>query len=231
MQLVFLAISSLVLSKLNINLGVNTYTQFIFAYFILFITDVLLLFFRDYISKLIKKRRLKSLISFFYEYFVDLPYIFIMAELVIKCLKKANIAGISIFLISAIILLILVVFKKRFLKNFIFFSHYTKNKKTEDLKQSNTGLNKAFPFLIILIFLIFLCVLAPSLMLISGKVTRLSISDYSQNTIIYSVLGDKTNTKQIYGNVVAQSGDTYYISEYPDRKLVTIKSLYIITEP
>ena len=53
---------------------------------------------------------------------------------------------------------------------------------------------------------------------------------YSPNKINYEFNKDNNSSDEKDGIVVAQQGDTYYISQLPERKLVIIKSKSIVVD-
>lgn len=70
-----------------------------------------------------------------------------------------------------------------------------------------------------------------SMCILTGRIVRTSLSNMNYDRIIFDASGEKIDTDGIKGNIVTQSGDIYYISSYPERKLITIKSKNIMSVP
>lgn len=71
----------------------------------------------------------------------------------------------------------------------------------------------------------------PYFTVLGGMEVRKAVSYDSKDLIVYNNLSEKSKTQFMFGSVVAQTDQVYFISKYPERKLVTIKTRDIITNP
>ncbi len=64
-----------------------------------------------------------------------------------------------------------------------------------------------------------------------GKMTRYSLTGLSKDKIVYEKADDKKQNQYIFGDIVAQKDNIYFISKLPERKLMTIKNTNVISLP
>lgn len=159
------------------------------------------------------------------------------------------ISAIVISLLGTLIKIPVINFKIGKLWRFIKCITYNRNKKkvsTDNLekyiniqlekeeKEISEKINdKIVAFLAICIFLgymiVITCLLYQGTIRI-GTIVSTSIKSQSYDTITYAITSGAIATEPIKGKVVAQNGNTYYISTM-DKELVTIKSAHVITTP
>lgn len=82
----------------------------------------------------------------------------------------------------------------------------------------------------IVIIIIIYPILGSGIITYGSYIGDLVMKNNSTNQISYEFNKDNKSSEEIYGTIVAQDGDTYYISQLPERKLAIIKSKSIIVE-
>lgn len=75
-----------------------------------------------------------------------------------------------------------------------------------------------------ILMILLLLVAIPDLTILFGRLVRYSITDVPIEKIYFTELGKGDKVNVVIGNVIAQKGSSYYISQYPKRTLLTVES-------
>lgn len=103
--------------------------------------------------------------------------------------------------------------------------------KSKEEKINNTKYKKIGSVFAVIIFVIFIYpVVSIAVIFYGSSIGNAVMKNYSPNQISYEFNKDNKSSDEIHGTIVAQDGDTYYISQLPERKLAIIKSKSIIVE-
>jgi hypothetical protein len=78
---------------------------------------------------------------------------------------------------------------------------------------------------------IFMFSIVPNVTLETGKMVRNTLRGLSKDKIIYEKADDKKESQYVFGDIVAQKDNTYFISKLPERKLMTIKNTNVFSVP
>ncbi len=78
---------------------------------------------------------------------------------------------------------------------------------------------------------IFLVSIVPAETLETGKMVRNTLKGLSKDKIVYEKADDKEENQYVFGDIVAQKDNTYFISKLPERKLMTIKNTNVFSVP
>jgi hypothetical protein len=211
----------------------NIYLQVLFLYNIYFGTIFTTIIFR-FIWIKINKYLVIKLNRFILKVIVIFP-IDIMMSIIIKVhMKKTYLSfEFSMILIGSTILLIVlanivdIILKKLDLKEpeTIIIKTDIGGDTYKKIKISKSMV------IFIIIFMAFTLPFIPHITAEAGKTTRYTIMGLSKDKIIYEKADDKKDFKYIFGNIVAQQDNTYFISKLPERKLMTIKNTNVVSIP
>lgn len=179
--------------------------------------------------KMLSDKTNKNIISFFtYLPIVLLAIMLIYEWLISKIINIEHKTIITLGCTIIITLTLVVLLNKRTIR---------KNKKdirnNKEIKNNDSKKKiKIIPILLTWIMSV-LCLFSfiPYFTALGGREVRKAVSSDSKDLIIYNNLYDKSKTQFMFGSVVAQTDQVYFISKYPERKLVTIKARDIITNP
>ncbi|NFV11718.1 hypothetical protein FDG09_01930 [Clostridium sporogenes] len=105
----------------------------------------------------------------------------------------------------------------------VIYSNVTTIKNNRD----NTVIYIMFIIMIIVVTL----PIIPYITVEMGKITRSTIVGLSKEKIIYEKADEKKDFKYIFGNIVAEKNNTYFVSKLPERKLMTIKNTNVLSIP
>ncbi|MDU1005455.1 hypothetical protein AB2T63_13200 [Clostridium butyricum] len=77
----------------------------------------------------------------------------------------------------------------------------------------------------------FIFAIIPNVTLETGKMTRNTLRGLSKDKIIYEKADDKKEKQYVFGEIVAQKDNIYFVSKLPERKLMTIKNTNVFSVP
>ncbi|MFT8351024.1 hypothetical protein [Clostridium saccharoperbutylacetonicum] len=78
---------------------------------------------------------------------------------------------------------------------------------------------------------IFMFSIVPNVTLETGKMVRNTLRGLSKDKIIYEKADDKKESQYVFGDIVAQKDNIYFVSKLPERKLMTIKNTNVFSVP
>lgn len=212
---------------------------FLFPIVLMLLTKIVNFSVKKIFNKLYDTKLYKTIKELFL-YFPVFVVIFGIFSTVMKSLKITvpNFINISLIVIYLITVILKNIDKTKQILNFIKITK--KLEKNEENSQNNIAIednetknNKngisilvSGAVIIVLIFSLIICIFIPYTVATTGRIIRESILDLSKDRIIYD-----NGNKTVVGRIVAETGDKYYISKYPERTLMTISSSDIITVP
>lgn len=173
-----------------------------------------------------------KLIRFLSEIVLYIPFIFILVVTVMSVFKcKLNL--ISLFSIIVVISLIFVSSKDAIRKVKLSSKKDTNNNEKTRIPGNKKNDRRTFAIIscTMIMSIVCLCSIMIYLTTIAGKMIRESSCISSKDKIMYNDVNNKLESKLLFGSVVAQTDNIYFISKYPERKLVTVKALNIETYP
>ncbi|MBU3131180.1 hypothetical protein KPL40_01845 [Clostridium gasigenes] len=183
------------------------------------------------IGKVIWRKIIRSRNTIIYKTLLWFPSSVIISIIIalimnIKCIsyKFAIILLINILALVTIVLIRNAVIRKsKKEKNNVICSNVTTIKNNKN--------NTVIYMLIIIMIAVVVLPMIPHVTVEMGKITRLTIVGLSKEKIIYEKADDKKDFKYIFGNVVAEKNNTYFVSKLPERKLMTIKNTNVLSIP
>ncbi|GKX66891.1 hypothetical protein [Inconstantimicrobium mannanitabidum] len=180
--------------------------------------------FKNPVVKKFNKFFKSQTISFLMEILLYLPFIFLLCIGSIKFFEL-KINRIVLALVTVGLSLIFIILKHEIKQRNL---RRKKNKQKVNSPNNDASTSKKKEIVVtsgmLILSLICICVLMIWMTMYIGKTIRNFANIESKDKIIYNVVNDKLQPKVIFGNVVAQTDNVYFISKYPERKLVTIKA-------
>lgn len=184
----------------------------------------LILFIKPIASKKFSDKSIKYFI-YISAYLILVLLLIISADKDRKLIVERNIFFMS--LIGILIRTVMPIVKK--------IKVYLQGRSQKKAKTTVNNINTVFIYsgMSILATLMILLLLAatPDLTILFGRLVRYSIPELPLEKIYFTELGKGDKINVIIGNVITQKDNTYYISQYPNRNLLTIKSNNINKAP
>lgn len=224
LSVVTFIIATVFIIKTKLNFNISDYVLGFIIFLVIFagtpITACVISGVMEYIEKKINANENKYKII--YKIIIWIPsiilfVIFIVALSNMNMSKVIWILGIIIFAISVV---------------------YMYKKKFKNISNKSKSVNKTkenYIVYIIVIFsallLLYTIVVLPGLTVDIGKSIRKGILEENVDKIIYGTTDLNSNANMILGQVIAHSDGIYYISSFPEYKLITIKNTMVTTLP